>query len=265
MKLFFDMAAMGSRRISPIFTGRLCTCYLAQTWDSSSSAWAAPRASPTARAGLGACRGGNAARRRHSRRGWPRRWQRGIADRGSAEIRRTVEPRDEDWLLRGGGHGRPAARDQAPRPQAAARSGRASETERAPEPRGGVGADARLGSGRLRQDDAAGRVAGAAPADGRSAAWLSLDQRDNDPALFWTYVVAALQTAAPGVGAGALSLLQSPPAADRGGPRHAAQRPRAPSRTMSCWCSTTTTSSTRARCRTGWPSCWSTCPRRSTW
>jgi len=51
----------------------------------------------------------------------------------------------------------------------------------------------------------------AAPADGRSVAWLSLDQRDNDPALFWTYLVAALQTAADGVGASALSLLQSPP------------------------------------------------------
>ena len=45
--------------------------------------------------------------------------------------------------------------------------------------------------------------------DGPSA-WLSLDQRDNDPALFWTYLVAALKTAEPGVGAGALSLLQSP-------------------------------------------------------
>ena len=44
----------------------------------------------------------------------------------------------------------------------------------------------------------------------RSAAWLSLDQRDNDSALFWTYLVAALKTAAPGVGADALSLLQSP-------------------------------------------------------
>ena len=32
----------------------------------------------------------------------------------------------------------------------------ASATERAPEPRGGVGADARLGAGRVRQDDAAG-------------------------------------------------------------------------------------------------------------
>ena len=40
----------------------------------------------------------------------------------------------------------------------------------------------------------------AAPADGRSAAWLSLDQRDNDPALFWAYLVAALKTAAQGAG-----------------------------------------------------------------
>ncbi|MDP9844902.1 LuxR C-terminal-related transcriptional regulator [Streptosporangium lutulentum] len=49
----------------------------------------------------------------------------------------------------------------------------------------------------------------AAPAEGRSAAWLSLDRRDNDPALFWTYLITALKTAAPGVGADALSLLQS--------------------------------------------------------
>ncbi len=32
----------------------------------------------------------------------------------------------------------------------------------------------------------------AAPAEGRSVAGLSLDQRDNDPALFWTYLVGAL-------------------------------------------------------------------------
>ena len=50
----------------------------------------------------------------------------------------------------------------------------------------------------------------AAPADGRSVAWLSLDQRDNDPALFWTYLVAALKTAAPWEGTSALSLLQPP-------------------------------------------------------
>ena len=50
----------------------------------------------------------------------------------------------------------------------------------------------------------------AAAADGRSVAWLSLDQRDNDPALFWTYLVAALKTAAQGAGASALSLLQPP-------------------------------------------------------
>ncbi|MFD1505631.1 helix-turn-helix transcriptional regulator [Georgenia yuyongxinii] len=48
-----------------------------------------------------------------------------------------------------------------------------------------------------------------APADGWAVAWLSLDPRDNDPALFWTYVVAALDTAAEGVGAGARSLLDA--------------------------------------------------------
>src|SRR5258705_11566359 len=49
-----------------------------------------------------------------------------------------------------------------------------------------------------------------AAADGRSVAWLSLDQRDNDPALFWTYLVATLTTAAAGAGTSALSLLQPP-------------------------------------------------------
>ena len=49
-----------------------------------------------------------------------------------------------------------------------------------------------------------------AAADGGSVAWLSLDQRDNDPALFWTYVVAALNAGVPGGGAGALSPLQPP-------------------------------------------------------
>ena len=49
-----------------------------------------------------------------------------------------------------------------------------------------------------------------AAADERSVAWLSLDQRDNDPALFWTYLVAALNAGAPAVGAGRLLLLQRP-------------------------------------------------------
>ena len=50
----------------------------------------------------------------------------------------------------------------------------------------------------------------AAPADQRLAAWLSLDRGDNDPASFWTYVIAALRTAAPGVGESTLALLQAP-------------------------------------------------------
>jgi LuxR family transcriptional regulator, maltose regulon positive regulatory protein len=48
----------------------------------------------------------------------------------------------------------------------------------------------------------------AAPTE-RSAAWLSLDRGDNDPASFWAYVIAALRTAAPEVGASAVALLQA--------------------------------------------------------
>jgi LuxR family maltose regulon positive regulatory protein len=47
------------------------------------------------------------------------------------------------------------------------------------------------------------------PANGRSTAWLSLEQSDNDLALFWTYLITALQTAAPAIGASPLSLLHS--------------------------------------------------------
>jgi len=51
---------------------------------------------------------------------------------------------------------------------------------------------------------------GALPAGERAVAWLSLDEADNQPASFWTYLVAALQTVVPGVGATALAFLQGP-------------------------------------------------------
>ena len=47
-------------------------------------------------------------------------------------------------------------------------------------------------------------------ADGRSTAWLSLDPSDGQALSFWAYVIAALQTVAPGVGADLLSLLRQP-------------------------------------------------------
>jgi LuxR family transcriptional regulator, maltose regulon positive regulatory protein len=60
----------------------------------------------------------------------------------------------------------------------------------------------------------ADRASGGVPA----VAWVSLDERDNDPATFWTYVITALQNAAGGtggsggtggtIGAAALGLLQ---------------------------------------------------------
>ncbi len=44
----------------------------------------------------------------------------------------------------------------------------------------------------------------------RRAAWLSLDSQDNDPPRFWTYLIAALQTLEPKVGALAMQMLASP-------------------------------------------------------
>ncbi len=44
----------------------------------------------------------------------------------------------------------------------------------------------------------------------RPTAWLSLDEGDNDPARFLTYLVAALQTIAAPIGLGVLGVLQSP-------------------------------------------------------
>lgn len=40
-------------------------------------------------------------------------------------------------------------------------------------------------------------------------AWVSLDKADNDPARFWTYFIAALQTVHADSGDAALAMLQS--------------------------------------------------------
>ena len=52
--------------------------------------------------------------------------------------------------------------------------------------------------------------ANGSPACERPVAWLSLDEGENDPARFLTYLVAALQTIAPTIGEGVLGVLQSP-------------------------------------------------------
>src|SRR5690242_6839651 len=44
----------------------------------------------------------------------------------------------------------------------------------------------------------------------RPAAWLSLDEGDNDLTRFLTYLVAALQRIVANIGAGVLTVLQSP-------------------------------------------------------
>lgn len=49
--------------------------------------------------------------------------------------------------------------------------------------------------------------------DRLSAAWLSLDQRDNEPALFWTYLVAALKKASAATDGFGDKRFESPPSA----------------------------------------------------
>ena len=44
----------------------------------------------------------------------------------------------------------------------------------------------------------------------RPVAWVSLDEGDNDPVRFWSYLIAACQSVRPGVGESALALLKSP-------------------------------------------------------
>lgn len=44
----------------------------------------------------------------------------------------------------------------------------------------------------------------------RPVAWVSLDPSDNDPAVYWTYLITALQNIQPSLGERSLALLQSP-------------------------------------------------------
>ncbi len=50
----------------------------------------------------------------------------------------------------------------------------------------------------------------AATGSGIPFAWVSLDAGDNDPLLFWSYVLVALDACAPGAGTAALTLLHAP-------------------------------------------------------
>src|SRR5215208_4221553 len=54
-------------------------------------------------------------------------------------------------------------------------------------------------------------VSGWVANSGRPAAWLSLDEADNDPARLMLYFIAALQTIAPDIGARVLCVLHTLP------------------------------------------------------
>ena len=48
------------------------------------------------------------------------------------------------------------------------------------------------------------------PAETRGIVWVSLDEADDDPVRFWTYVLTALQRDVPGLGPAALAALSTP-------------------------------------------------------
>ncbi len=99
----------------------------------------------------------------------------------------------------------------------------------------------------------------------RPVAWLLLDEGDNDPTRFLTYLVAALQTIASNIGVGALGVLQSPQPPPTevifDGP-YPMKSP--PSRTISCSSLTTTTFWMPNRLTMPSPFCSSTCRHRCT-
>ncbi len=91
-------------------------------------------------------------------------------------------------------------RDLVPRPRLSERLSRGVESKLTL-----VSAPAGFGKSTLVADWLA-----SGPVAQRSAAWLSLDPTDDQPASFWAYLIAAVQTVAPGVGANALALVQRP-------------------------------------------------------
>ncbi len=95
-------------------------------------------------------------------------------------------------------------------------------------------------------------------------AWLSLDERGQDPLRFVRYLVAAVQTVAPGCGATALAWLEAPET-DVEIVLTSLVNDLAAHPTEPCWCSTTTTSSGPRPCTTPSRSCSVTCRPRPTW
>ena len=103
--------------------------------------------------------------------------------------------------------------------------------------------------------------------DARSPAWLSLDPSDSQATTFWSYVIAALQTVAPGVGTTSLSMLREPqpPPMESILATLVNELSATSTRPVLVLVSTTTTSSTRRRSTRESRSCSNTYPRTSTW
>ena len=101
----------------------------------------------------------------------------------------------------------------------------------------------------------------------RRIAWVSLDDGEDDPVRFWVYVIEALRVVEPGLGEGALGLLQGSGAADvlTQVVLPSCSTSSAPRSLSWCWCLTTTTWSPTGCAMTASGSSSTTCRPTSTW
>jgi hypothetical protein len=119
----------------------------------------------------------------------------GTRRRESSVAETAAEP--EATLLETKLHAPKPRRGHVPRPRLLERLNRGSESKLTL-----VAAPTGFGKTTLLADWVAQRAVENAP-----TGWLRLDAADNDPASFWTYLIAVLRTVAPGAGGTALTLL----------------------------------------------------------
>ena len=94
------------------------------------------------------------------------------------------------------------------------------------------------------------------PARAGRVAWLSIDEADDEPVRFWTYLLSALERVAPELTADALSALRAPGSGpDQHRRRGPAERGDGQLPTRTSWFSTTTTCSGTRPSRRAWSSC----------
>ena len=106
----------------------------------------------------------------------------------------------------------------------------------------------------LGQDDAAEHLGHRSARSGR-VGWLSIDEADDEPVRFWTYLLSALEVVAPGLTDDALNALRAPGLDPISLAVETLLNAATAARPRTSWFSTTTTCSGTRPSRKAWSSC----------